>query len=231
MTRELCCSLTSPCPFCNPKNGNSVSQACNGENAISKHLCILWASPTWVFKPNLNGATLHEIQEQSSRMRTWRLRTVCIRRKFLPDVAINWDSDPATKKQFECNRATTPDWRRGQDGAKTLCNACALRIYYFSKVWSFPDRQYIPTKEVLLCISDQRFPWAWITDNRICEANPQNGIQGVFDQLELAAQRDGLELVNMAKGETFPHTANTELQTAILEFLMLVKVDNVLGTF
>lgn len=31
-----------------------------------------------------------------------------------------------------CNRAETPEWRRGPDGARTLCNACGLRkcIFY-----------------------------------------------------------------------------------------------------
>ena len=28
-----------------------------------------------------------------------------------------------------CNRAETPEWRRGPDGARTLCNACGLRTY------------------------------------------------------------------------------------------------------
>ena len=28
-----------------------------------------------------------------------------------------------------CNRAETPEWRRGPDGARTLCNACGLRKY------------------------------------------------------------------------------------------------------
>lgn len=27
-----------------------------------------------------------------------------------------------------CNRAETPEWRRGPNGAKTLCNACRLRM-------------------------------------------------------------------------------------------------------
>ena len=29
-----------------------------------------------------------------------------------------------------CNRAETPEWRRGPDGARTLCNACGLREYW-----------------------------------------------------------------------------------------------------
>ena len=28
-----------------------------------------------------------------------------------------------------CNRAETPEWRRGPDGARTLCNACGLRMF------------------------------------------------------------------------------------------------------
>jgi len=27
-----------------------------------------------------------------------------------------------------CNRSETPEWRRGPDGARTLCNACGLRM-------------------------------------------------------------------------------------------------------
>lgn len=30
-----------------------------------------------------------------------------------------------------CNRAETPEWRRGPDGARTLCNACGLRSCIF----------------------------------------------------------------------------------------------------
>lgn len=30
-----------------------------------------------------------------------------------------------------CNRAETPEWRRGPDGARTLCNACGLRTYFW----------------------------------------------------------------------------------------------------
>lgn len=29
-----------------------------------------------------------------------------------------------------CNRAETPEWRRGPDGARTLCNACGLREFF-----------------------------------------------------------------------------------------------------
>ena len=29
-----------------------------------------------------------------------------------------------------CNRAETPEWRRGPDGARTLCYACGLRTFH-----------------------------------------------------------------------------------------------------
>lgn len=32
-------------------------------------------------------------------------------------------------KCHSCNRVDTPEWRRGPDGARTLCNACGLRKY------------------------------------------------------------------------------------------------------
>ncbi|KAM6513351.1 hypothetical protein FALCPG4_015780 [Fusarium falciforme] len=32
-----------------------------------------------------------------------------------------------------CNRVDTPEWRRGPDGARTLCNACGLRYAKFKK--------------------------------------------------------------------------------------------------
>lgn len=28
-----------------------------------------------------------------------------------------------------CNTTETPEWRRGPDGARTLCNACGLRKF------------------------------------------------------------------------------------------------------
>ena len=35
-------------------------------------------------------------------------------------------------KCHSCNRVDTPEWRRGPDGARTLCNACGLREYPIS---------------------------------------------------------------------------------------------------
>lgn len=39
------------------------------------------------------------------------------------------------QKCHSCSTTETPEWRRGPDGARTLCNACGLRksIYIFSK--------------------------------------------------------------------------------------------------
>lgn len=42
-----------------------------------------------------------------------------------------------------CNRAETPEWRRGPDGARTLCNACGLReflsLFGILNFSQFPD--------------------------------------------------------------------------------------------
>lgn len=31
------------------------------------------------------------------------------------------------QKCHSCSTTETPEWRRGPDGARTLCNACGLR--------------------------------------------------------------------------------------------------------
>ena len=36
-----------------------------------------------------------------------------------------------------CSRAETPEWRRGPDGARTLCNACGLRRFHALRPRSF----------------------------------------------------------------------------------------------
>ncbi len=44
-------------------------------------------------------------------------------------VLANVDKQRATPpgKCHSCNIRETPEWRRGPDGARTLCNACGLR--------------------------------------------------------------------------------------------------------
>ena len=34
---------------------------------------------------------------------------------------------------YSCNRSETPEWRRGPDGARTLCNACGLHYAKLSR--------------------------------------------------------------------------------------------------
>src|ERR1700720_4010771 len=43
-----------------------------------------------------------------------------------------WSGQRATPpgKCHSCNIRETPEWRRGPDGARTLCNACGLRELY-----------------------------------------------------------------------------------------------------
>eukprot|EP01103_Thecamoeba_quadrilineata_P010948 TRINITY_DN2499_c0_g1_i1.p1 TRINITY_DN2499_c0_g1~~TRINITY_DN2499_c0_g1_i1.p1 ORF type:complete len:341 (+),score=46.33 TRINITY_DN2499_c0_g1_i1:149-1171(+) len=71
----------------------------------------------------------------------------------------------ATEKKFcfRCKTNTTPEWRRGPDGPRTLCNACGLKEAKRCKLnrqsYSFPDNhqmtnQYSPTK----CASEPSTP-------------------------------------------------------------------------
>ncbi|KAH7124868.1 hypothetical protein B0J13DRAFT_149677 [Dactylonectria estremocensis] len=43
-------------------------------------------------------------------------------------------------KCHRCNRTDTPEWRRGPDGARTLCNACGLRYAKLKKVQQLEAR-------------------------------------------------------------------------------------------
>ncbi len=52
----------------------------------------------------------------------------------------------------------------------------------------------------------RRFVVIDLQEVRLCEINPQNGIQGVFDQLELATQRFGPEFAPL---KTFPFVSHT----------------------
>lgn len=62
-----------------------------------------------------------------------------------------------------CNRAETPEWRRGPDGARTLCNACGLRrSFYISHI----DR------------ANHAF--------RLCEADTQDGFESAHRSFKSA---------------------------------------------
>jgi hypothetical protein len=51
---------------------------------------------------------------------------------FAPRDNFDFDANTFLQKAappgrcHSCNRAETPEWRRGPDGARTLCNACGL---------------------------------------------------------------------------------------------------------
>jgi GATA zinc finger len=47
-----------------------------------------------------------------------------------------------------CNTTDTPEWRRGPDGARTLCNACGLRKESFSDLI---DSKELPHNSVSSC--------------------------------------------------------------------------------
>lgn len=47
-----------------------------------------------------------------------------------------------------CNRAETPEWRRGPDGARTLCNACGLRKWRRIRFFSCPILTLLRLRQV-----------------------------------------------------------------------------------
>ena len=61
---------------------------------------------------------------------TKKRRGVCFILQFLIFHAYTFKQRAAPPGRcHSCNRAETPEWRRGPDGARTLCNACGLRTY------------------------------------------------------------------------------------------------------
>jgi hypothetical protein len=44
-----------------------------------------------------------------------------------------------SQRCHSCNRAETPEWRRGPDGARTLCNACGLRKFLLLNSEALPN--------------------------------------------------------------------------------------------
>lgn len=49
------------------------------------------------------------------------------------------------RRCHSCNRAESPEWRRGPDGARTLCNACGFRYAKLTR------------RNRIASLSDQRF--------------------------------------------------------------------------
>jgi hypothetical protein len=52
---------------------------------------------------------------------------------FVSTLLTRHQRAPPPGRCHSCNRAETTEWRRGPDGAQTLCNACGLRkvLLYF----------------------------------------------------------------------------------------------------
>ncbi|KAH7109394.1 hypothetical protein B0J13DRAFT_516959 [Dactylonectria estremocensis] len=51
----------------------------------------------------------------------------------MTEVKTRWSRAVPLDKCHRCNRIDTPEWRRGPDGARTLCNACGLRYAKLKK--------------------------------------------------------------------------------------------------
>lgn len=69
-----------------------------------------------------------------------------------------------------CNRAETPEWRRGPDGARTLCNACGLRMC---------PLRYLNGGS--------------LTISRLCEANAEDGAQGLCLKRLIKSATEGVK--------------------------------------
>jgi hypothetical protein len=50
----------------------------------------------------------------------------CLRDNFDFDTNAFYQKAAPPRRCHSCNRAETPEWRRGPAGARTLCNACGL---------------------------------------------------------------------------------------------------------
>lgn len=53
----------------------------------------------------------------------------CISRSFFQLSLRRKQRATPPGKCHSCNIRETPEWRRGPDGARTLCNACGLRKF------------------------------------------------------------------------------------------------------
>ncbi|KAH6976682.1 GATA zinc finger-domain-containing protein [Ilyonectria destructans] len=51
----------------------------------------------------------------------------------MTEVKTRWSRAVPLGKCHHCNRIDTPEWRRGPNGARTLCNACGLRYAKLKK--------------------------------------------------------------------------------------------------
>ncbi|KAH7118271.1 hypothetical protein B0J13DRAFT_513854 [Dactylonectria estremocensis] len=51
----------------------------------------------------------------------------------MTEVKTRWSHAVPLDKCHRCNRIDTPEWRRGPNGARTLCNACGLRYAKLKK--------------------------------------------------------------------------------------------------
>ncbi|KAK2656301.1 hypothetical protein Ddye_009353 [Dipteronia dyeriana] len=60
-------------------------------------------------------------REIKAKPRAWSINNVCF------TVKSEKSDDESTRKCSHCETTETPQWRTGQNGPKTLCNACGVR--------------------------------------------------------------------------------------------------------
>ena len=80
-----------------------------------------------------------------------------------------------------CNRAETPEWRRGPDGARTLCNACGLRSCSNSSIQN-------PS----------------LTASRLCQIDPKNGHQTFTGWFSFATKGNRPITLGRSRSCSFP---------------------------
>lgn len=56
---------------------------------------------------------------------------------------------PAPSSCKNCGTNETPEWRRGPDGARTLCNACEYDVYYHERYRSIAHLYSSPRRQVV----------------------------------------------------------------------------------
>ncbi|CAG8098786.1 unnamed protein product [Penicillium nalgiovense] len=98
---------------------NTRASACMVDEA-DRGLCSSVTKQSKTHKVSKNKREWHEV----SQTKPFLVSTVSVLLTQLKDNALRCHS---------CNRSETPEWRRGPDGSRTLCNACGLHYAKLSR--------------------------------------------------------------------------------------------------
>jgi hypothetical protein len=98
---------------------NTRAAACMADEA-DRGLCSSVTKQSKTHEVSKKKREWHEV----SQVKLFLILTVSISLTQLKDSALRCHS---------CNRSETPEWRRGPDGSRTLCNACGLHFAKLSR--------------------------------------------------------------------------------------------------